>query len=45
LFMAVRIATTLFVRDFLLRRFLKAKPELVIKSCISREIIIESKIN
>jgi hypothetical protein len=44
LFMPIRIATTLFIRDFVLRRFLKARSELVLKSCISREITLDSPI-
>ena len=40
----VRILSTSFVRDFLLRRFLIAREELVLKSCITREITLESKI-
>jgi hypothetical protein len=40
----VRIVTGLFIKDFLLGRFLKARQELVLKSCISREIVFESKI-
>jgi hypothetical protein len=40
----VRILTTSFVRDFLLRRFLIAREELVLKSCITREITLDSKI-
>ena len=41
----VRIVTTALVRDYIIGRFLKAKSELVIKSCITREITLESKIN
>ena len=44
LLLFVRIVTEVFVRDYLLRRFLKARSELVIKSCISRELVLESKI-
>jgi hypothetical protein len=40
----VRIVTGLFVRDYILRRFLKARSELVLKSPIYREIILDSKI-
>jgi len=40
----IRIQTGLFVRDYLLGRFLKAKSVLVLKSKISRELILESKI-
>ena len=41
----VRIFTTSFVRDFIIRRFLIAREELVLKSCITRELTIDSKIN
>jgi hypothetical protein len=41
----VKILTATFVRDFILRRFLIAREELVLKSCITRELILESKIN
>jgi len=40
----VRIVTGLFIRDYLLSRFLKAKSDLVLKSCVCREITHESKI-
>jgi hypothetical protein len=45
LLLFVRIVTGIFVRDYVLGRFLKAKPELTLKSCSVREIILESKIN
>ena len=41
----VKILTTSIVRDFILRRFLVAREELVLKSCITRDLILESKIN
>jgi len=41
----VRIVTQLFVRDLLLGRFLRAKSEIILKSCITREITLESRIN
>jgi len=40
----IRILTTSFVRDFVLRRFLIAREELVLKSCITRELTLDSKI-
>jgi hypothetical protein len=40
----VRIITLAAVRDFIVRRFLLASANLVIKSKITREIVIESKI-
>jgi hypothetical protein len=44
LLLLVRIVTGVFVRDYFLGRFLKARQEIVLKSCVSREIILESKI-
>jgi hypothetical protein len=44
LFLFIRITTSVFVRDYLLSRFLKARQELVVKSCICRELIIDSKL-
>ncbi|MCL2067258.1 MAG: hypothetical protein FWG99_07305 [Treponema sp.] len=45
LLMFVRIVSGLFVRDYLLRRFLIAREEIVLKSSITREITFESRIN
>jgi hypothetical protein len=44
LLLFVRIATGAFVRDYLLSRFLKAKSEITLKSCVTKEITLESKI-
>jgi hypothetical protein len=44
LFIFVRLLTTSLVRDFVLRRFLKSNEELVLKSGICREIVIDSKV-
>jgi hypothetical protein len=41
----VRIVTKVFIRDYFLDRFLKSKLELVLKSCIVRELCLDSKIN
>jgi hypothetical protein len=41
----IKILTTSLVRDFLLRRFLIAREELVLKSCITRELTLDSQIN
>jgi len=41
----VRIVAQLFVHDLIFGRFLKAKSEIILKSCVTREITIESKIN
>jgi len=45
LFLFVNILTKFFIGDYILNRFLIAKAELKIKSCIVREIVIESRIN
>jgi len=39
-----KITTLLFIHDYFFGRFLKAKAELSLKSCITREISLESKI-
>ena len=39
----VRIISRVVFRDYLLSRFLRARQELVLKSCVCREIQIESK--
>ncbi|MDR0442555.1 MAG: hypothetical protein LBH44_04015 [Treponema sp.] len=44
LLLFVRIITRLFIRDYLLGRFLKAKQELILKSAVTREIKLETKI-
>jgi len=44
LFLIVRIASSIFIRDSLLGRFLKSKAELSLKSCVCREITLESRI-
>ena len=43
--MVIRIITRLFIKDYILGRFLKAREELTLKSAISPEIILESKID
>jgi hypothetical protein len=44
LMLFVRIVTGVFVRDYILSRFLKARSELVVKSVITRELFLESKL-
>ncbi len=44
LLLFVMIKTKLFVRDYIIHRFLKAREELKLKSCISRKIILMSRI-
>jgi hypothetical protein len=41
----IRILAKLFMRDYFIGRFLIAREELVLKSCVVREIVIESRIN
>jgi hypothetical protein len=45
LFLFVRIITDVFIGDYLLKRFLVSKTEVKLKSCVTREIILESRIN
>ncbi|MDR2434243.1 MAG: hypothetical protein LBD47_06720 [Treponema sp.] len=45
LFIFIRLVTVGFVRDFLLRRFLKSNEELVVKSPVCRELILESTLH
>ena len=45
IFFVVIIKTRLFIRDYLLGRFLKSKTELTLKSKIVREIVLESRLN
>jgi hypothetical protein len=45
LLLFVRIVTKVFIRDYILGRFLKAREELNLKSVICCEIILESKID
>jgi len=41
----IRIVSRVLFRDYLLSRFLKAKSELILKSCVVRKIHLESRIN
>jgi hypothetical protein len=45
LFMFVRLVSGGFVRDYLIRRFLKSNEEVVVKSKICREIVMESSLH
>jgi hypothetical protein len=45
LFIFIRLITTGFVRDFIIRRFLKSNEDIVLKSPVCREIEIESHIH
>jgi hypothetical protein len=45
LFIFLRLATLSFVRDYLLSRFLRSREELVIKSPVVRELVLESKVS
>ncbi|MDR2900741.1 MAG: hypothetical protein LBV20_04400 [Treponema sp.] len=44
LLMVVKIISRLFVRDYFFFRFLKAKEELKLKSSVTRELLLDSKI-
>jgi len=44
LFLVVRVITGAFIRNIVLGRFLIAKTELALKSCVCREIILDSRI-
>jgi hypothetical protein len=45
LFVFIRLATLSLVRDYITGRFLKSNEELVIKSAVVREIILDSAVN
>ena len=45
LIITIKILTNLFVRDYTIRRFLIAKENLILKSIITKDLILESKIN
>jgi hypothetical protein len=45
LLLFVRIVSKVFIRDYLLGRFLVAREELILKSAVSREITLDSKIS
>jgi hypothetical protein len=45
LLLFIRIITKALVRNYVIWRFLKAKSELVIKSCVIREIVLDSRLN
>jgi hypothetical protein len=45
LFVFIRLLTTGFVRDFIIRRFLKSNEDIVLKSALCREITLESSIH
>ncbi|MFP3041636.1 hypothetical protein LQZ19_07400 [Treponema primitia] len=45
LFIFIRLLSGSFVRDFILKRFLKSNEELSLKSVVCREIVLESRIH
>jgi hypothetical protein len=45
LFIFLRLLTVAYIRDFIIGRFLKSKEELVVKSPVCREIILESTLH
>jgi len=44
LFLYVQIVSKIFIRDYLLRRFLKAKEDFILKSPVCRELKLDSRI-
>jgi hypothetical protein len=44
LFIFIRLLTGAYIRDYIIGRFLKSKEEVVIKSPVCREIILESRL-
>jgi hypothetical protein len=45
LFIFLRLLTGVYIRDYIIGRFLKSKEELVIKSPVCREIILDSTLH
>jgi hypothetical protein len=45
LFIFIRLITGAYIRDYIIGRFLKSREELVIKSPVCREIILDSKVH
>jgi hypothetical protein len=45
LFIFIRLTTLSLVRDYIIGRFLKSREEIVIKSTVCREMILESKLH
>jgi hypothetical protein len=45
LFIFIRLLTGAYIRDYIIGRFLKSKEELIIKSPVCREIILESTLH
>jgi hypothetical protein len=41
----IRLLTVGFVRDFIIRRFLISKEDIVLKSSVCREIVLDSRIH
>jgi hypothetical protein len=45
LFIFIRLITGAYIRDYIIGRFLKSREEIVIKSPVCRELILESKVH
>jgi hypothetical protein len=45
LFIFIRLITGAYIRDFIIGRFLKSREEIVIKSPVCRELILDSKVH
>jgi hypothetical protein len=45
LFIFIRLITGAYIRDFIIGRFLKSREEIVIKSPVCRELVLDSKVH
>jgi hypothetical protein len=45
LFIFIRLLTGAYIRDFIIGRFLKSREEIVIKSPVCRELILDSRLH
>jgi hypothetical protein len=45
LFIFIRLITGAYIRDFIIGRFLKSREEVIIKSPVCREMILESRLH
>jgi hypothetical protein len=45
LFVFIRLLSVSFIRDFIIRRFLKSNEDLILKSCVCRELFLDSSIH
>jgi hypothetical protein len=45
LFIFIRLLTGAYIRDFIIGRFLKSREEVIIKSPVCRELMLESRLH